>query len=235
MWFPMIVNSDEIRWAWMDEGTTVFNTAQASADYFPGTDPEQTEIFQYLGAVAAGFDATMMRWTDWEYPTAWGVAAYPKPAAAMIALREIMGDEAFLEAFRGYIDTWAYKHPKPEDFFHWFEEASGQDLDWFWRSWYYEQWTLDHAVASVEIDGPQAVITIEDRGDLPMPARIEIEREDGSVEMAEVPVETWLSGARTAVLRVSASPPISRVRLNPDGRFADRDRSNDSRSPDAGD
>ncbi|MEJ2547383.1 MAG: M1 family peptidase, partial [Gemmatimonadota bacterium] len=120
------------------------------------------------------------------------------------------------------------------DFFHWFEQASGQDLDWFWRSWYYEQWTLDHALASVEIDGPQAVITIEDRGDLPMPARIEIEREDGSVETAEVPVETWLSGARTAVLRVSASPPISRVRLNPDGRFADRDRSNDSRSPDTG-
>ncbi|MEJ2481647.1 MAG: M1 family metallopeptidase [Gemmatimonadota bacterium] len=234
MWFPMIVNSDEIRWAWMDEGTTVFNTAQASADYFPGTDPEQIEILQYLGAVAAGFDATMMRWTDWEYPIAWGVAAYPKPAAAMIALREIVGEDTFLEAFRGYIDTWAYKHPKPEDFFHWFEHAAGRDLDWFWRSWYYEQWTLDHAVTSVAIDGPQAVITIEDRGDLPMPARVTIEREDGSMERAEVPVETWLSGTRTAVLRVSASPAITRVRVNADGKFADRDRSNDSRAPDAG-
>ncbi|MCL7938294.1 MAG: M1 family metallopeptidase [marine benthic group bacterium] len=234
MWFPMIVNSDEIRWAWMDEGTTVFNTAQASADFFPGTDPDQIEILQYLGAVAAGFDATMMRWTDWEYPTAWGVAAYPKPAAAMIALRELVGEEVFLEAFRGYVDTWAYKHPKPEDFFHWFEHATGHDLDWFWRSWYYEQWTLDHAIASVEIDGPQAVITIEDRGDLPMPARVAIEREDGSIETTEVPVETWLGGARTAVLRVSASPAITRVRLNPDGGFADRDRSNDSRTPDAG-
>ena len=235
MWFPMIVNSDEIRWAWMDEGTTVFNTAQASADFFPGTEPDQTEILQYLGAVAAGFDATMMRRTDWEYPIAWGVAAYPKPAAAMIALREMVGEDVFLEAFRGYVDTWAYKHPKPEDFFHWFAQATGHDLDWFWRSWYYEQWTLDHAIASVEIDGPQAVITIEDRGDLPMPARVVIEREDGSVERAEVPVETWLGGARTATLRVSASPVITRVRLNPDGRFADRDRSNDNLAPGAGD
>jgi hypothetical protein len=234
MWFPMIVNSDEIRWAWMDEGTTVFNTAQASADFFPGTDPETMEIRQYLGAAAVGFDGTMMRWTDWEYPTAWGVAAYPKPAAAMIALREIIGEELFLEAFRGYVDTWAYKHPKPEDFFHWFESAAGRDLGWFWRSWYFEQWTLDHAIASVVVDGPQAIITIEDRGELPMPAMIQIERADGSIELAEVPVETWLQGAREAVVRVSASPPINRVRLDPNGRLPDRDRSNDSRAPEQG-
>jgi hypothetical protein len=63
---------------------------------------------------------------------------------------------------------------------------------------------------------------------------VAIEREDGSIETTEVPVETWLGGARTAVLRVSASPAITRVRLNPDGGFADRDRSNDSRTPDAG-
>jgi hypothetical protein len=131
MWFPMIVNSDEIRWAWMDEGTTVFNTAQAAADFYPETDPEFDEIRQYVGAANAGYDATMMRWTDWEYPTAWGVAAYPKPAAAMLALRGVMGEEAFLEAFRGYVDTWAFKHPKPEDFFNWFETAAGRDLGWY--------------------------------------------------------------------------------------------------------
>ena len=234
MWFPMIVNSDEIRWAWMDEGTTNFNTAQASADFFPGTDPESMEILQYLGAAAAGFDATMMRWTDWEYPTAWSVAAYPKPAAALIALREIVGEEAFLEALRGYVDTWAFKHPKPEDFFNWFEASTGEDLDWFWRSWYYEQWTLDHAIESVSVDGSQAIITVQDYGDLPMPARVRIEREDGSVEEAQVPVETWLAGARTAVLRVPATPAISRVQVDAERKFPDRDRSNDSWTPSAG-
>ena len=234
MWFPMIVNSDEIRWAWMDEGTTSFITAQAAADFFPGTDPEGMEIMQYLGAAAAGFDATMMRWTDWEYPTAWGVAAYSKPAAALIALRELVGEEAFLEALRGYVDTWSYKHPKPEDFFHWFEASTGEDLDWFWRSWFYEQWTLDHAIESVVVDGSQAIITVHDRGDLPMPAKVRIEREDGSVEQAEVPVETWLGGARTAVLRVPATPAIRRVQVDADRKFPDRDRSNDSRAPSAG-
>jgi hypothetical protein len=227
MWFPMIVNSDEVRWAWMDEGTTVFNTAQAAADFYPDTDPEFDEIRQYVGAANAGYDATMMRWTDWEYPTAWGVAAYPKPAAAMLALREIMGEEEFLEAFRGYVDTWAFKHPKPEDFFNWFETATGRDLGWFWRSWYFEQWMLDHAVVGVETTGSETRITIEDLGDLPMPARVAVERADGTVDYVEVPVATWLAGARSAVLRVAASPAVTRVTLDPAQRSPDRDRSND--------
>ena len=228
MWFPMIVNSDEIRWAWMDEGTTVFNTTQASGDFYPETDPEFDEIRQYVGAANAGYDATMMRWTDWEYPTAWGVAAYPKPAAAMLALREIMGEAAFLEAFRGYVDTWAFKHPKPEDFFNSFETAAGRDLGWFWRSWYFEQWMLDHAIGGVETSGSETTITIDDLGELPMPARVAVERADGSVEQLEVPVETWLEGSRSAVLRVASSPAVTRVTLDPQQRSPDRDRSNDT-------
>jgi hypothetical protein len=228
MWFPMIVNSDEIRWAWMDEGTTVFNTAQAAADFFPDTDPEFDEIRQFVGAANAGYDATMMRWTDWEYPIVWGVAAYPKPAAAMMALREIMGEAEFLDAFRGYVDTWAFKHPKPEDFFNWFETAAGRDLGWFWRSWYYEQWGLDHAIAGVETSGAETLITIEDLGDLPLPARVAVERADGSVEHVEVPVETWLEGSRSAVVRVAASPAVTRVTLDPEQRSPDSDRSNDT-------
>jgi len=228
MWFPMIVNSDEIRWAWMDEGTTVFTTAQASGDFYPETDPEFDEIRQYVGAANAGYDATMMRWTDWEYPTAWGVAAYPKPAAAMLALREIMGEAAFLGAFRGYVDTWAYKHPKPEDFFNWFESAAGRDLGWFWRSWYFEQWMLDHAIGGVETSGSETTITIDDLGELPMPASVAVERADGTVEQLEVPVETWLEGSRSAVLRVASSPAVTRVTLDPQQRSPDRDRSNNT-------
>ncbi len=212
----------------MDEGTTVFNTAQAAADFFPDTDPEFDEIRQFVGAANAGYDATMMRWTDWEYPIAWGVAAYPKPAAAMMALREIMGEAEFLDAFRGYVDTWAFRHPKPEDFFNWFEAAAGRDLGWFWRSWYYEQWGLDHAIAGVETSGAEALITIEDLGDLPFPARVAVERADGSVEHAEVPVETWLEGSRSAVVRVAASPAVTRVTLDPEQRSPDSDRSNDT-------
>jgi hypothetical protein len=138
-----------------------------------------------------------------------------------------MGEEAFLEAFRGYVDTWAFKHPKPEDFFNWFETAAGRDLGWFWRSWYFEQWMLDHAISGVETSGSETRITVEDLGELPMPARVAVEREDGSIEHVEVPVDTWLEGARSAVLTVSSSPAVTRVTLDPEQRSPDRDRSND--------
>lgn len=234
MWIPMIVNSDEIRWAWMDEGTTSFHTAIAAADRYPGTDPVADEVMQYAGAAKAGYDGTMMRWTDWEYPTAWGIAAYPKPAAAMVALREVLGEVMFLQAWRAYIDAWAWKHPKPEDFFHAFEAASGRDLGWFWRGWFYETWTMDHAVASVTPDGDGTRIVIEDRGDLPMPARIEVERSDGTRERLEAPVERWLSGARTAELRAGPGAAVVAVRLDPERRFPDTDRGNDAWKADAG-
>jgi len=125
------------------------------------------------------------------------------------------------------VDTWAFKHPKPEDFFNWFETAAGRDLGWFWRSWYFEQWMLDHAISGVETSGSETRITVEDLGELPMPARVAVEREDGSIEHVEVPVDTWLEGARSAVLTVSSSPAVTRVTLDPEQRSPDRDRSND--------
>lgn len=228
MWMPMIVNSDEIRWAWMDEGTTSFHTALAVADRTSDDDVVANEVLQYAMAARAGYDGIMMRWTDWEYPGAWGVAAYPKPSAAMVALREILGDDLFLRAWRGYARDWAWKNPKPEDFFHAFETAAGRDLDWFWRGWFYETWSMDHAVASVTVDGDGTRMVIEDRGDLPMPARVEVERADGTRERLEVPVERWLAGARTAELRAGPGAEVVAVRLDPERRFPDAERGNDS-------
>jgi hypothetical protein len=86
---------------------------------------------------------------------------------------------------------------------------------------------LDHAIAGVETAGSETVITIEDLGDLPMPAKVAVERADGSVERLVVPVDRWLDGARSADLRVAAAPAVTRVTLDPEQRSPDRDRSND--------
>ncbi len=227
MWLPMTVNSDEVRWAWMDEGTTSFNTTQAATEFFPAFDHEAQEVQQYAGAAGAGFDGAMMRWTDWEYPDGWGIAAYAKPAAAMVALRYVLGDEVFDEAYRSYVSTWAWKHPKPWDFFHTFETVSGMELDWFWRGWFYETWTMDHAIARVESTRDGTRITVEDRGDLPMPATLTITREDGSVERHVVPVDRWLEGTRLAVVQVRRGSPVVQVELDAVGAFPDTDRAND--------
>jgi hypothetical protein len=226
MWIPMIVGSDEKRYAWMDEGTTTFNENQAKRDFFPGAQNFDLEDqISYLRAAQANVEGEMMRWTDYHYPGPAGtVASYTKPATALVALRAILGEETFNRGLRTFMQSWSYRHPYPWDMWNTFERVSGRDLDWFWRSWYYESWTLDHAVANVTTGPGGSTITIEDRGMLPMPARLLITRADGSSERREVPVERWLSGARTATVTVPGT--VTRVEIDPELVFPDINRTN---------
>jgi aminopeptidase N len=226
MWIPMIVGSDEKRYAWMDEGTTTFNENQAKRDFFPGAQNFDLEDqVTYLRTARAGAEGEMMRWTDFHYPGAAGtVASYMKPAAVLAALRGVLGEETFNRGLRTFMQRWAYRHPYPWDMWNTFESVSGRRLDWFWRSWYYETWTLDQAVASVTSGRGDSTITIEDRGMVPMPVQLRITRPDGSTERREIPVERWLSGARTATVTVPGA--VTRVEIDPEQLFPDIDRSN---------
>src|SRR5205085_3876999 len=103
-------------------------------------------------------------------------------ATNMMSLRALLGDTAFLSSYRTYGLRWQYKHPTQYDFFNSFNTSVGQDLSWFWRTWWYETWTLDQAIASATIIGDKLVVTIEDRGLAPMPVRLTVTRADGIVE-----------------------------------------------------
>ncbi len=231
MWVPMIVGVDEKRHAWMDEGTTSFNENQARKEFYPGPDHDDGDRQRYLAVARLGLEGEMMRWSDYQYPgPAYGVASYSKPATLLVALRGLLGDEMFLKAYRTYLHNWSYKHPRPWDFFSTFNAVTGQDLSWFWRTWYYETWTLDQAVVSVNAgtaSSPrETVIVVEDRGLAPMPARLHITLENGDTIDREVPVERWLSGATRADVRITANSPVVRVEIDTVGVFPDVDRSN---------
>jgi hypothetical protein len=149
MWFPMIVGTDERRRSWMDEGTTSFNGSFAGAEFWSRPEPVAGNS-GYLETARAGAEGEIMRLSDYHYPgMAYGTASYSKAQALLNTLRGLLGKDAFDPAWRSYIRTWAYKHPKPWDFFNFFNSATGTDLDWFWRAWYHETWTLDQAVGSV--------------------------------------------------------------------------------------
>jgi hypothetical protein len=228
MWFPMIVGVDERRYGWMDEGTTNFNENEAHNDFFRGApDAHLREQQQYVGFVRNVGDPELLRWTDLQEPNLGGFATYTKPATLLHALRGVLGEETFLRTYRNYARTWAFKHPKPWDFFNAFNAGAGRDLDWFWSTWYAEAWSLDQAIAGVVDEGGSTTIAVEDRGSAPMPARLLITRQNGSTERREVPVETWLSGARTARVTVpAAGSPVVRVEIDPTMSFPDVDRSN---------
>jgi hypothetical protein len=228
-WVPMIVGANEKRHAWIDEGATSFLENQTEPDYWPDIENQDSADFEaYLQLARAEMEESMMTHHDYYEPgPAGGVASYSKPASLMVTLRNLLGEDVFMEAYQSFIRDWAFKHPSPWDFFNTFERVSGQDLDWFWNSWYYETWALDQAVESVRTDGDETVVTIADRGFVPMPANVRITTREGRVLEREVPVTHWLSGELSAEIRIPASAgEVARVEIDPDWQFPDKDRSN---------
>ena len=226
-WVPMIVNTDERRYAWMDEGTTTFNEEQASRAMYPGTGSDLEDFQGYLEFARTGEEGEMMRWSDFQYGgMQLGVASYAKPASVLEALRTLLGADAFDRGYQDYLRTWRFKHPLPWDFFDSFNTAAGQDLSWFWRSWYYETWALDQAVRSVTATPKGTDIVVRDLGDVPMPARLTITLADGTTLKREVPVATWLSGARSATVTVPRGQTVTKVEIDAEHGFPDVDRTN---------
>jgi hypothetical protein len=228
MWFPMQVGSDEKRYSWMDEGLTQFNAGNAEKEFF--SEKESSTLAgarqAYLSVVRAGQEVEMMRHGDL-YPSrgVFGVATYMKTAAVLDALRGVLGEETFMRAFREYGRRWQWKHPTPFDLFNTFSDVAGRDLSWFWRSWAYETWTLDQAVAGVTPGAGGTDIVIEDRGLVPMPAMVTVTYEGGRTEVLTVPVERWLAGARSATLRATVGP-VTRIQVDAAGVYPDTDRAN---------
>ncbi|MBK7523223.1 MAG: M1 family peptidase [Saprospiraceae bacterium] len=145
--FPMIINSDERQWTWMDEGLTTFVqylTEQEFERNYPSDRGEAQTIVDYMKGEKNKMSPVM---TNSESIHQFGSNAYHKPAVALNILREtVMGRELFDSAFKEYARRWAFKQPYPADFFRTMEDASGVDLDWFWRSWFY---TTDHVDISI--------------------------------------------------------------------------------------
>lgn len=150
-YFPMIVNSDERQWTWMDEGLNSFLEYVALMEWdekFPAQRGPAKNIIPYMSGDQKGLEPIM---TNSESIRQFGNNAYGKPATALNILREtVMGRELFDYAFKTYANRWKFKHPTPEDFFRTMEDASAFDLDWFWRGWFYTTDYVDIGIKEVK-------------------------------------------------------------------------------------
>ncbi|HEV8455765.1 MAG TPA: M1 family metallopeptidase [Gemmatimonadales bacterium] len=227
MWFPMIVGSDEKRYAWMDEGLTQFDQSQAMDDFFKGFDDEARNRKNYLDIAEMGSEVELMHHGD-RFPTyaSYGAATYYKPASVLVALRGVLGAETFHKAYAEYIRRWSYKHPSPYDFFHTFEDVSGKDLSWFWRSWFFETWKLDQAIDTVTPAGDSLEIVIENRGRAQMPVLLAVTRAGGRVDRLTIPAGVWFTGGRRHAIRIAREPMVKSIEIDTEKDFPDLDRSN---------
>jgi Peptidase family M1 domain len=228
MWFPMLVGSNEKAHAWQDEGFTSFFTSLAVADFRGRELSRRIDAAGYLRTVAGGQDSSMMRHGD-HYGGgrgSYGFASYGKTAAVLQQLRGMVGDDVFFKAMRKYAADWAYRHPYPQDFFNTFSSVAKEDLDWYFRIWFYETWTLDQAVASVKEKGQATEVVIQDRGDATYPTRVQVQYSDGRTEIKSVDVRRWLAGKRTATLTFGSG--VTKVVIDPERVTLDIDRSNNT-------
>jgi aminopeptidase N len=221
-WFPMLVNTDERRHAWQDEGFNSFINFYAHAERFPGeTNTRRGNAHELIEFMKEGEQQPMDVPADRIWRGRLGNLEYAKTAVAMVLLREVvLGPERFDPAFRRYVALWAFKSPMPADFFRAMEDAAGMDLAWFWRGWFTETGTLDQAVSGVSQREKTAYVTFTNRGELVMPMEYRVSYEDGSTEMRSLPVEAWTTGNQwTAAWETEKK--ITKIEIDPDGRLPD--------------
>jgi hypothetical protein len=228
-WFPMMVGSDERRYPWMDEGFNSFIDYGSAEGYFKGTvygDTVRRELLTaYQVSAVPGNEQPLITNPVESRDLAW--TAYQKPSLMLTVLRDaVLGKEAFERAMREYVRRWTFKHPQPADFFRTIENVSGRNLDWFWRAWVYTTARLDQAVDSVGAAGDTAFIFLSNRGQMVLPATLEIRYADGSSERRELPIEMWNLGSRFTSRIRTGGKAVAGVAVDPKGIYPDVDRAN---------
>ncbi len=230
MWYPMIVGSDERRYPWMDEGFNTFINIFSEEGYFKRDDTRRRRgegMFVLMNDQASTAQPIMTYANRFRTDGNLGALAYIKPAMGLYVLRsKVLGAEVFDAAFREYTRRWAFKHPQPADFFRTIEDVTGQDLDWFWRGWFYTTAALDQAVESVTQRAGQVSVVIRNGGQLVLPVELTLTYGDGTTEVRRFPVEIWYKGDKyTAV--VATDKTVTAAQVNADGQFPDVNPRND--------
>lgn len=234
-WFPMIVGSNERRYAWQDEGFNTYLNAFSNERRYPGTRPLDTYVAAWRQVVQNRTQSPLMTMPDHVEAAALGAIGYRKPGAVLLTLRNhVVGAEAFDRAMREYVRRWAYKHPTPGDFFRTVENVSGQELGWYWRSFWYTTDVLDIAVVGATTRTANgetiATVTLRRLTSVPFPPVLRLKLADGSVRDVRAPVDLWARPATGDRVEVSVAVPaaVTGVRLWPSGTVPDFNATNDS-------
>lgn len=234
-WFPMIVGSNERKYAWMDEGFNTFIN-KISKKQFNNGEYAKDNIFENPLAtfnIKGMFDEkadALEVVPEVIQQHNLGYAAYEKPGLMLTILREqVLTPERFDAAFREYINRWAFKHPTQWDFFHTMENVAGEDLAWYWRSWVLNNWKFDVAVSDVKpIDGKAingSEVTLANIEKMPLPITVKVTEENGKEHVINLPVEVWQRGSSWK-FKVPTTSDVKDVVLDPDKKLPDYNRDN---------
>ncbi|TDE27923.1 M1 family peptidase [Flavobacterium ranwuense] len=236
-WFPMIVGSNERLFAWMDEGLNTFINSLSSEDFNNGEYKSKPKDMHRMSKRLTNPELEpIMTAPDGMKESNLGLLAYEKPSSGLVMLREqVLGKERFDKAFRVYTERWAFKHPTPDDFFRTIENVSGEDLNWFWRAWFVNNWSLDQGISKIKYlkNDPKlgALIYIENLEKMAMPVVLEIKTKSGATNRVQLPVEIWQRNTNW-VFRNASTEEIETITIDPDYALPDVNTKNNVWSSD---
>jgi hypothetical protein len=225
-WFPMIVGSNERLYGWMDEGFNTFINSISAVDFNNGEyNTKAADLHKDSEKYTNPKLETIMSSPDNMKEANIGTLCYSKPSGGLVILREqILGAERFDLAFHTYVERWAFKHPTPDDFFRTIENVAGEDLSWFWRGWFVNNWRLDQGITSVKYVGinPKSgvYITIENLEKMAMPVTLDIKTKTGNVTRIKLPVEIWQKNIDWT-FKFDSTEELESVIIDPDHVFPD--------------
>jgi hypothetical protein len=233
IWFPMIVGSNERKFGWMDEGFNTFINDLSSTEFNNGEYKPRQMNMHALGKSVIGNPKyeNIMLIPDGMSERNIGVNLYAKPSWGLHILRDqILGKDRFDYAFRQYISNWAYKHPTPYDFFRTMENAAGEDLSWFWKSWFLNNWKMDQGIANVKpLRSNGAInaysIQVDNLEQMPMPIILQVKTKSGKTDTIKIAADVWMKNT-TWEVRYPTNEELVEVEIDPQKVLPDSNADN---------
>jgi hypothetical protein len=222
--FPFYMGINETKYAWMDEGWATIGEWQISS-YI---DPKITDLYaigDYERNAGKEEDLPIITLSTHQDGVSYQTNSYPKPALGYLYLKDMLGDALFTKAIHYYIEEWHGKHPMPYDFFNCINTGSGINLNWFWKSWFFDDGVPDQGITKVNLYKRQYTVTVTNVGTKPVPVDLIITYRDGTTKVLHQSIACWQNGNKTVVLRFDGKKKVQRLVLgngyDPDVNKAD--------------
>jgi hypothetical protein len=210
--FPFYMGVNETKYGWMDEGWATIGEWVIS----PLIDPTITDAFgvpQYENIGGKEGDQPIMTLTNQLGISSFEPNSYGKPGMGYYYVRDLLGDELFTKALHHYIEQWHGKHPMPYDFFNCMNAGSGQNLNWFWKSWFFDRGAPDLAISKVTLQRSTYTVVITNIGGKPIPINLTIYYNDGTIQLVHESISAWKAGNKTFTVNHQSHKRIEKMVL----------------------
>jgi len=237
-WWPMMVGVNETWYGWMDEGFNQYMNILSDADH-AHQPPKLDSLGMFYGRISGNELEPPLMWDENYAGPLYGFAAYGKAPMMLSALGGVVGDTAVQRAMSEYAKAWRFKHPSPWDYAFFMSNALHRDLGWFWNYWLFTTESVDGSIQDVKRSGRRTTVTVRQNGQMPSPVILKVEfaptgapikqmsnslMTDAITAIVTYPVDVWFPGNRTFNASLDfGGRAITRITLDPNGRFPDRD------------